>query len=910
MRSTSSREIVMLAAVCVLAACVVQRRPVAHAPRAAVPSAQRAHAAAVLERLPSSVRPIRYSLELTIDPKAERFHGRVQIAVELLAPQTEIFLHGRGLSVSRVVAHLSTTRIAGSYAQENADGLARLRFERALPAGAVLLELVYDAPFDRQLKGLYRVDAEGRAYAFTQFEPISARSAFPCFDEPGFKTPFETWLSVPAELVAASNSLPVAEERFGAMKRVRFAQTKPLPTYLVAFAVGAFDVVEHAPIAPTPARATPLPLRALAIKGRGALLAHALAAAGAQLVALERYFGTPYPYDKLDLVAVPDFGAGAMENAGLITFRDWLLLVDPKSAGQHQLRASGYVLAHELAHQWFGNLVTMQYWDDLWLNEAFATWLGYRLVYELHPEHSAELTFLSAVHAAMDADSRKSARMIRQPIESTHDILNAFDGITYNKGGAVLAMFERYLGAEVFRSGVQRYLAAHAFGNATTKDFLNAMSASAGSDVNTPFATFLTQSGVPIVKATLRCAGEAPEVLLEQSRYLPLGSQGDAHATWQVPVCLRHASQGAAPRTTCTLMTSASATLPLQGACPAWLQPNADAAGYYRFALPPAELEQLRAPSAWRALSQRERVATASALQAGYDSGAIDAATFVVALPALAADDSRMVATLPMAFLRRVRTDVLTQAEWPALEAYTRKLYAPALARLGFAPRASDAGDDKLLRGQVLELLADVGNDPAVRAKLVAMGQRYLGVESKRVGAVPSDLAELAVRLFAEQGDDATFAALYARMTSTDDVVLRARILRALGSVRDARSDKALALVLDPALRVNEVLVPLRDQLSDARTRDRAWQWFEEHFAELAARLSSNFVGGTPGLAMAFCSDAMAERVQRFFEPKIATLTGGPRSLATAVEELGLCAASLRTHGAGLRAAFAAPRAQ
>ncbi|HEX2677441.1 MAG TPA: M1 family metallopeptidase, partial [Polyangiales bacterium] len=495
------------------------------------------------------------------------------------------------------------------------------------------------------------------------------------------------------------------------------------------------------------------------------------------------------------------------------------------------------------------------------------------------------------------------------PITSTHDILNAFDGITYSKGGAVLAMFERYLGAEVFQKGVQQYLAAHAFANATSEDFLDAESAAAGKDVRTPFFTFLTQVGVPLVKASVNCEPNAAHLELEQSRYLPLGSKGAAASAgqlWQIPVCARYASGGSIHET-CTLLTEAKGKLPFDGgACPSWVMPNADAAGYYRFTLPPADLDKLRS-AGWKQLTPRERVSIAEALHAGFASGTLDAKSVFDAFPALIADDDRDVVEVPMQLLRFAHDELVTEAQRPAVEARARKLYEVKQGRLGFHERPGEDGETKLLRASLLSFVADVGRDPAVRKRAQSQGKRYLGLgagDKLHPEAVDSDLADLAVRMVAEDGDDATWDTLYKRFVATTEPALRARLLRALCSVRDARSSKALALALDPALHVNEVLVPLYVQVGDPRTRDAAWQWLEQNFDALTARLSSNGAGHTPGLAASFCREDMIGRAQTFFGPRVEKLSGGPRSLADAIESLEICVAQVKAHGPGVQALF------
>jgi alanyl aminopeptidase len=872
---------------------------------------------ATVLRLPRDVRPLAYALELSVLPKQARFSGRTQIVIALDAAKDVIALHGKELHVTSVSAIAGDETINGSYQQQNEDGLASLHFERPLPAGQSRLVIAYDAPFDRSLQGLYRVDAEGESYAFTQFESISARKAFPCFDEPGWKTPFDLWLTVDAHDVAVSNTLPIAEEHAGARKRVHFAQTQPLPTYLVALGVGPLDVVDVPELAPSTWRSRPVPMRGIAAKGHGPQLAHALASLAPTLNALESYFGIAYPYEKLDVMAVPDFAAGAMENAGLVTFRDALLLIDPEHGTESQRRSSAFVLAHELAHQWFGDLVTMDFWDDIWLNEAFATWLEYRTVNQLHPEYEPGIEFAHDVQEAMESDSRVTARMIRQPIRDDHDIMNAFDSITYSKGGGVIAMFERWVGASVFQQGIQAYLRKHAFANARSEDLLAALSESAGKDVATPFTSFLTQAGVPQVDAKLSCsAGMHPQLQLHQSRYLPLGSAGDTEQRWQIPVCARYQTS-LGVRETCTLLVESSANVMLDGeTCPSWIMPNADGAGYYRFSLPPAELDALRTrglPS----LTTRERYVLLRGLIAGFEAGTVSGGDVLDSLPAFATDSERAVATGPIQYLAFLRNQWLGRAGLPPVrrdtlrlqfERYVSRLYAPLADKLGFVEQKGETGETKLLRGQVLGALCDLAGDKLLRARLAQAGNQYLGLDSDRKlhpNALPNELLDLGVRMLVEEGDDGVFDAVFAAFKSTSDANLRGRFLRALSSVRDERSPRALLLSLDPALRVNEVTLPLRVQLADYRTRAAAYAWFELHFDALKERLSAQAMGGTPWFAAGFCDQSMAVRVHAFFDTRAAALPGAPRSLGGALETLGLCEAVIKAQSESIDAFFA-----
>ena len=596
-------------------------------------------------QLPDGVRPTSYRLSLEIIPERDTFSGSAMLSIELDQPARVIWMHGERLEVSSLYATHATTRVEGRWEQKTSDGVARVELDEPLPAGRSTLHIEYTAPFDTPLRGLYRVKAGAEVYAFTQFESISARLAFPSFDEPRFKTPFEVTLTVPADqFVAANTPVERAITLPNGLQRVSFVTTPPIPTYLLAFAVGPFDVVAGATIPPNDGRPFPIPLRGIAVKGKGASLQLALEQTAQYVEALEDYFGIPYPYRKLDLVAVPDFAAGAMENVGLITFREWLLLLDAERATEGQRRAFAYVMAHELAHQWFGNLVTMPWWDDIWLNEAFATWMGNKVVHSLHPEFRSDLASLATTHRAMNRDSLTSARSIRQPILSNHDIKNAFDMITYEKGGAVLSMFEHWMGPDTFREGIRRYLRRHRGGTATSSDLLAALDEVSSEPVTAPFMSFLTQPGVPLLSsadATPACKDGTRHITFHQERYFPLGSKGDAARSWKVPLCVRH--EGG---TTCGLLDGESEGLDLPG-CPSWWMPNEDGAGYFRFSLSDDDWSALR-DEGYRELSDRGRIAVADSLYAEHGRGVLETAELLPWFAHSARSDLPQVATGPM----------------------------------------------------------------------------------------------------------------------------------------------------------------------------------------------------------------------------------------------------------------------
>jgi len=689
--------------------------------------------------------------------------------------------------------------------------------------------------------------------------------------------------------VIGNMSLAEATAIGAGKKRVRFQTTPPLPSYLIAFAVGPFET-RTTTLAAGPVRALPLAVGAVALRGRGGDTAYALAETPALLAEQERYFGLAFPYPKLDLIAVPDFQSGAMENAGAITFRDSLLLVDDKVTTQRERIAVTDVIAHEAAHQWFGDLVTMPWWNDLWLNEGFANFLATRTVRAVRPAFEAELGAETDASNVMAADSLASARRVRQPIESTHDITNAFDGITYQKGAAVLAMLEHYLGDEPFRRGLHDFLAAHAGGNATTDDLVAALAKASGKDLAPLAASFLEQPGVPAIAAELRCAAGHGSVAIAQSRWRPVGSTVPPDGSWTVPVCVR-AGLGKRAVQACTLLTAATGEIELP-ACADWVMPNADAAGYYRTTLLGDDLARLR-DHGMAQLSVVERLRFAHDLDAAFRSAAMPGGDVLRAYEQVARDPHGAVAAVPLGLFGFADSHLVDGAARQALRAHIARLYAPAVAALGWKATATDSPARRLYRAKLLDFLAIDIADPATQREAARLGRRLLGLDRDRVrhpDAVDPDLADTALEAAARTGGAAVFDALVAELGRTEDAQIRERILGALSGVREpALIARALELSLDPKLRKTERLAPLR-LLASIETRDVAWAWLKAHFDELAALLPDRYGGRLPQMYKV-CDPARAEEVRAFFTPRVDKLTGGPRNLAQALETAQQCAA-------------------
>ena len=890
-------------------------------------------------RLTEGVRPVAYELALDVDPRRAGFSGHARIEVQLDRRVDLIQLHARDLRLTRVALSVPGSQRSITASPQplpgrlGENGLTSLVLAEPIGPGASVIEIDYSGEFNARLRGLYKVETGAESYAFTQFEPIDARRAFPCFDEPRFKTPFQLTLRVPSGEGAISNT-PVEAQRDleGQQSELRFARTEKLPTYLVAIAVGPLDVVAAPPIAASSVRARPLPLRGVAARGRGPELAFALKEAPALVESLERYFGVAYPYSKLDLIAVPDFASGAMENAGAITFRDTLLLLGD-AAPEGQRRASVSVSAHELAHQWFGDLVTMPWWDDTWLNEGFATWLAGRVVQDVHPEYKSEFARVAGLERAFDVDGRRSARQVRQPIESDHDIRNAFDAITYTKGGALLAMFERYLGADAFRAGLRAYLDRHRFGNGTSRELLEALEQASGQPVAAAFSSFLDQPGAPSVAAQLECAsGAPPRVHLKQQRFAPLGSGIEQAGLWQVPVCLRYAGpprvdgaapgaagaaregaarEGAARETVeqCTLLGAAEADLELtQRECPAWLFPNSRASGYYRWTLGTSELSALL-DRGYASLDAAERLSLLANSEAAARSGTQSFAALMAVVRRVAREPERELASAALGVLSRSRDALLGEPELPGYRRLVRELTFARQKKLGLFPVRGEDGEAKLLRADLTSALAFEARDAGVRAELNALGRSRLGLaRDARAPRLPSEIAGMELAVAVQVGGKPVIERVRAALAASNDGMERNRLLSALGSNQNPElSPLVLEVTLADELRTNERLPVVFGQLQEIETRAATYDWVEQHFDALVARVGSELGAQLTRAAGAFCSTERSERARRFLEPRAEALTGGPRLLRLSLEGSEACAAFAAAQRQGAHDYFLSP---
>jgi len=869
-----------------------------------VPAATQAQGEPVPQgRLPRDVVPNHYRIALNIFPEAERFSGRTSIDVTLTKERAALHFHGRDLNVTRAeIVTPDGTVISAKYRQVDPSGVAELRFAHAIQPGKATLVLDYDAPFNTSLAGLYKVNVQGESYAFSQMEAIHARRVFPSFDEPGFKTRFDIVVTAHTDHEIVSTTMPEREEALpGGNKRVTFKTTPSLPTYLLAFAVGPLDIVQGPEIPANATRSKAVPLRGVTVHGKGDQMAYALEQTPEILAIMERYFGRAYPYDKLDLIAAPDFAAGAMENVGAIVYRETLILMN-ESAPLEQRRNFAYVHAHELAHQWFGNLVSPAWWEDIWLNEAFATWLGHRATAEWFPDGEYGRDTLQDGLAVMELDSLGSARRIAEPVNDANGIANAFDGITYSKGAAVLAMIENYVGADKFRDGVRLFMRRFADKNAATKDFLQALADSAKKpEIVAAFSSFLDRPGVPVVAARNVCTGGT--VNLVQSAYSAIGAPKKDQA-WRIPVCVRSVGGGAK---TCTVLDKKSMEVALGRNCDGAFMPNSGGNGYYRFDLDEAGWRALAADFA--NLDASEQLVLIANADAAFRSGAISASVLLdivrVGVQSGAWDSIQAITEI----LERLDETLIPPEARSRFQGFLRGLLKARWDGVGLTPKSTETASDTLLRKSLGWFMARTARDPSVRASLAKGGAAYVLSRGNDAAGLSPDLLSVALWVYVAEGGPNAASEALAALKSSNNAEYRQSLTYALSAARDEKTlNEIHGTVLSEDLRVNESSMLLSYLLGHPERRAGAWGWVKENIASLEKRFTTTRMTGILRALGGACEQGMRDDIAGFFTPRSEGYDGAPRQLALTLESVDRCIAFKTAKGAELAQAIAGVR--
>ncbi len=869
------------------AACLAALSTAAHAqaasaaPQAPVPRG----------KLPDAARPTAYRLNFRILPDQANFSGHTEIDAQLKTATSQLYLHGKGLKVAKVTARVGSEAVPATWTEVDPSGVARLDFARPLPAGPVTLAFDYEGGFRDNPSGLYHIKVGDQWYSWTQFESTDARAAFPGFDEPGFKTPFTVSVETRSGLKVISNAPEAAVVRTGEFETHRFEPTKPLPTYLVAIDTGPF-LHPTTTIPPNAHRSHPLPLDAAATQAQAGKLDYVLAETPRIVGLLESYFGQPFPFPKLDQIASPSM-PGAMENAGADTYADEIILLD-KTATPGQRAAFGMVVSHELAHQWFGDLVTPAWWDDIWLNESFANWMGYRIGNAWRPELDIGVGAVGEGLAAMTTDALEVGRPIHQHIETNDEIDGAFDQITYGKGGQVIAMIAAYMGDEKFRDGVRLHLSRHRYGNATTEDFFKAL-ADSGKDprILAAMRSFVDQPGVPVV----RFERQGGRLVATQSRYAFLGGAPKPQL-WTIPLCL-----SAAPgQRQCTLLDQASA--PVAAPQGAYLMPNAGGTGYYRFDLPRQDWQALIA--AVPTLPVAEALAEEDSLWASFAAGRAPAVDLVAEAKAAARHPNSAISVAPLGRFAELRLRGVLPPE--AVADYRRMveaLYAPKLKAVGLDLRvgayASETPEQQRVRQALVGALREA-EDPELNERLIKAAERALAGDA---AALDPAFMQPAFIAYARAGGLLAAKTLLERGLSSEDAVLRSAALGAAS--RTGRQDAAqwILSLEDPRLRPPERLQLIFGLVFTPETRDLGSDWLLNNYEALARGANGIFfLNGITRAFQAQCSASRAEEIRAKLEPRVRAAGVGLLEFERTLEDIRHCAALKDARGAELAAAL------
>jgi alanyl aminopeptidase len=836
-------------------------------------------------RLGRDVDPVAQRVSLRLDPREPGYSGSVKITIEARKPFAEVVLHAETITVESVHLAGGTVQMTPKWAAEEA-GRLRITLPERAPSGLYELTLRFVNDFDTRATALYRMQSGGEWYAFTQLEADDAREAFPCFDEPEFKIPWTMELTVPEAHLAISNT-PIAAERpaEAGWKTVSFKTSKPMPSYLVAIATGPLETV--------PIEGMSVPGRVVTVKGQGHLTAEARRAAPPLLAALEAYFARPYPYEKLDLLALPEFWPGAMENAGAITFADRLLLLDDRTASLAQKRSLASIMSHEMAHMWFGDLVTMKWWDDLWLNESFASWLGEKITHEVFPEYGVEQRLVTDAEEAMQTDGKLSTRAIRQPVSTLANLLQSADVLAYEKGQTVLGMFERWLGPETFRAGVRNYIATYAWRNAEAADLWTALSRAAKRDVGAAMGTFLEQPGLALVGAEPLPGGR---VRLTQSRFLPAGTAAPTPQRWSIPVTLKYGTAAGRTKTKNVLLTLRSQVVTLEPGVE-WVYPNGGAFGYYRWRMPDAALDAL-VGRATTSLEPRERMELVYNAGALLDAGTMPGDAFLAVLETMAADPEPLVVQAAMGGLAKVKNAFIEPDAEAAFARYVNRALSPALERFGAAKREGEAETISFMRGQMLEWLAGEGRNERARAYGDSLARAFLADPA----SIDPALAANALAIAARHGDAALWEELRTRFEGAPNPAERRLYLQALGAFHDpALRERSLAYALTGPLKPQETLtVPSEIADGPEEARAAAYDWVTKNYDTIVRRIPPMLAVFVPYFGSG-CSPERLARAQAFFAEPAHAPAGSEKELAKMTERVEDCVALRKREGERVR---------
>jgi aminopeptidase N len=832
---------------------------------------------AAAQRLPGGATPEHYQLWFAPDFKTDTFRGRATIDVTLEKPSPRVTLHAAELTFQevRITAGKVTQRATVSM-HPNAEA-ATLTVPKPMPAGPIQIAITYTGILNDKLRGFYLSKANGRKYAVSQMEATDARRAFPSFDEPAYKATFDISLMVDNGETAISNG-PQKSDTPGpepGKHTVTFGTTKKMSTYLVALLVGDFACREG--------KADDIPIRVCSTPDKKDLTGYALEATEQQLAFYNDYYGVKYPFEKLDVIGIPDFAAGAMENTGAITFREQYLLADPKTASLDTKKTVAGVLSHEIAHQWFGDLVTMKWWDDIWLNEGFATWMANKPLAVTHPEWHVELDEVEETQKALALDALRSTRAVRTKVETPDEINEVFDPIAYEKSAGVLRMVESFVGKDAFRKGVASYINKHSYSNATAENFCTEVTSVTSKPVDRIMKSYVDQPGVPVLAVTSACTGSTTEVTIRQERFFGTpGAKPTTAQAWAIPICFKAFPDSPA---TCHVISKPTETLSVPG-CAAEAFVNAGSVGYFFTEYTPETVRAL-SRKARGTLTPTERVGLIGDEWWMVRAGRHDIPVFLDLAGALASDDTAAVTDALTGRIGFTAEYLVSKEHRPKFEGWVRGRFGPVLESLGLPGDSKDELQQSR-RAALLQLVGVWGAAPNVQQRARELALAYLADPS----TLPATLAPGVLSVAAYAGDAGLYDKYLARMKEViSDPEAYYRFMNALPSFREpALVKRTLALTLSGDIRSQDSAVLLAGVLAQPWARDVAWAFVKAEWDKLVER--HGVFQGIPIIVSAtgsFCSTQAAADVKSFFAEH--PVPPAERGIRQAIERIESCAA-------------------
>ena len=846
--------------------------------------------------LPDNVRPKHYDLTLTPNFDDFTFAGEVNISIAMDPGVTEILLNCSEIDIHSAAVTWTAADGEGQQAAAAIDynaaaetvalGFPGIPAEAA--AGNPILRMVYTGELNDKLRGFYRsqyTNPEGEtAYlATTQFEATDARRSLPCWDEPAVKATFQVTLHIPEAMVAVSNT-PIIEQQPAAtpgLTTVKFDTTPVMSTYLLAFVIGDLTHIEKE-------AADGTVVGIWMTRGKEAQGQFALDTSVKLLSFFNDYFGIPYPLPKLDHLAIPDFAAGAMENWGCVTYRETALLVDPanSSAGTRQRVAE--VVAHEMAHMWFGDLVTMEWWDDLWLNESFATWVGTKAVDWLFPEWSMWTQFVNMdTNRAFSLDGLKNSHPIEQEVLNPAEVSQLFDAISYSKGGSVLRMLEHFLTPSAFRTGLNIYLNRHSYNNARTTDLWTALEESSGQPVNSIMSSWTGQMGYPVLDVAAQNVAGGLSLEVKQERFVFDSVLGDAaggddeEQVWPVPLTVTADGAGV----TATLVSAATGTVTVATPPePDWFKVNPDQTGFYRVNYTDADWDRLVPAIAGQSLPATDRLGIQNDAFALAKAGLLPVTRFLTLAEAYQGESDASVWSDLATNLKEIEGLIASEPCLPAFRDFGRRLFAPAAQRSGWAAQPGEGHLDSLLRSTVLSQAGSYG-DPAVIAQAQGLFEQY----QADPGNVRPDLRGVVFSLVAQEGDRAVYDRIWELERAAELHEEKIRLLMSLARFQD---QELLRETLDRALtddvRLQDTIFVVSAVAANNRGRDLAWEFLKEQWDEFDRRYGSGGFGLMRLVAItnAFTTNARRDDVAAFFEAH--PTPAAERTIRQALERIAL----------------------